>query len=278
MLRESQRRRYYPDVVVPLSLTRRQFLGSAAVAAAAVAGGCTTMPRPEPATSGRVIVVGAGLSGLTAALALRAGGWEVTVLEARSRVGGRVHTLYSPFTDGLHVEAGGESIDDNHVQIQALARYYRLALAHRPADKLQDAAVYRAGRRTDLEALSVADPKTLTGYVAFGDALLELAGDLDPAHPERAPGRNCGTGNRFRTLQPPRHSTPTPSSSFRPTTGATTTPNSTRCLSSSFSNSLLLIRLCRNQEWRPCGSPGGTARFLKRWRVTSERPCGSIHR
>lgn len=173
-------------MVRPLVLTRRQLLGSAAVAAAAVASGCTTTPRPEPATSGRVIVVGAGLSGLTAALALRAGGWEVTVLEARNRVGGRVHTLYSPFSDGLHVEAGGESIDNNHVQIQALARHYNLALAHRPADKLQDAAVYRAGRRNVLEALSVSDPKTLTGYVGFGDALLELAGDLDPTHPERA--------------------------------------------------------------------------------------------
>lgn len=131
--------------------------------------------------------MGAGLSGLTAALALRAGGWEVVVLEARNRVGGRVHTLYRPFTEGLHVEAGGESIDSNHVQIQALARHYRLALAQRPADKLNDAAVYRGGRRSDLQALSAADPKALAGYAAFGEALLGMAGDLDPAHPELAP-------------------------------------------------------------------------------------------
>jgi monoamine oxidase len=134
-----------------------------------------------------VVVVGAGLSGLTAALALRAGGWEVVVLEARNRVGGRVHTLYRPFTDGLHVEAGGESIDSNHVQIQALARHYRLALAQRPADKLSDAALYGGGRRSVLQAVSAADPKALAGYVAFGDALIAMAGDLDPAHPEQAP-------------------------------------------------------------------------------------------
>jgi monoamine oxidase len=131
--------------------------------------------------------MGAGLSGLTAALALRAGGWEVVVLEARDRVGGRVHTLHHPYTDGLHVEAGGESIDNNHVQIQALARHYHLALAQRPTDKLNDAAVYRGGRRSVLQAVFSSDPGALAGYVAFGEALIQMAGDLDPAHPELAP-------------------------------------------------------------------------------------------
>jgi monoamine oxidase len=179
---------YHEAVPPPLALTRRHFLGATGIAAVtAVLGGCTTTSRPDPATTGRVVVVGAGLSGLTAALALRARGWEVVVLEARNRVGGRVHTLYRPFTDGLHVEAGGESIDNNHVQIQALARHYRLALAQRPADKLTDAAVYRGGRRSVLQIVSAGDPKALAGYVAFGDALIGMAGDLDPAHPEQAP-------------------------------------------------------------------------------------------
>ena len=132
-------------------------------------------------------MVGAGLAGLTAALALRAGGWEVVVLEARDRVGGRVHTLYRPFTDGLHVEAGGESIDDNHDQIQTLARHYRLALAHRPADKLEDAAVYGSGRRSVLKDFATTDTGALAGYANFSNALIKMAGDLDPAHPELAP-------------------------------------------------------------------------------------------
>ena len=33
---------------------------------------------------------------------------------------------------------------------------------------------------------ATADPRALAGYVAFGDALIEMAGDLDPAHPELA--------------------------------------------------------------------------------------------
>jgi monoamine oxidase len=97
-----------------------------------------------------------------------------------------VHTLYSPFTDGLHVEAGGESIDNNHVQIQALARHYRLALAERPPDKLNEAALFRSGNRSVLQAVAAGDPGALAGYVGFGDALIGMAGDLDPAHPERA--------------------------------------------------------------------------------------------
>jgi monoamine oxidase len=169
-----------------VALTRRQFLGATGMAAAAALGNFHITPRPETATRGRVVVVGAGLSGLTAALALRAGGWEVIVLEARDRVGGRVHTLYSSFAHGLHVEAGGESIDDNHDQIQALARHYRLAMAHRPANRLENAAVYRGGTRSVLHALAAADPGALNGYVAFGDALIRTAGDLDPAHPELA--------------------------------------------------------------------------------------------
>ncbi len=72
------------------------------------------------------------------------------------------------------------------IQIQALAHHYRLPLAHRPADKLNDAAVYQGGQRSVLKDLATTDPGALTGYVGFGDALIRLAGDLDPAHPELA--------------------------------------------------------------------------------------------
>lgn len=175
-------------MVPPHRLSRRQLLGAAGSAAAAtLLAACSTSSRPEAATRQKAVVVGGGLSGLTAALALRANGWDVTVLEARGRIGGRVHTLHSPFTDGLHVEAGGESIDDNHVQIQAMARRYGLSLANRPSDKLQHAAMVLNGKRSVLQSMAVADPAMLVGYASFGAGLLALAGNLDPAHPESSP-------------------------------------------------------------------------------------------
>lgn len=172
---------------VPPTFTRRQLLGAGGVVASVALAACSTTSRPVATTRRRVVVIGAGLSGLTTALALRADGWDVTVLEARERVGGRVHTLYRPFADGIHVEAGGESIDTDHVQIQALARHYRLGLAARPADKLTTAAVWRNGARGVLQAEAGANPAMLADYATFAAGLQTLAGDLDPEHPELAP-------------------------------------------------------------------------------------------
>src|SRR3954453_9812681 len=74
----------------------------------------------------RVVVVGAGFAGLAAADALRAGGIEVTVLEARDRVGGRVWS--APFAGGI-VERGAEFVLPCNTTIEALAARFGLRLA-----------------------------------------------------------------------------------------------------------------------------------------------------
>ena len=58
----------------------------------------------------RVVVVGAGLSGLVAATEVQAAGHEVVVLEARDRVGGRVFTLREGFAAGQFADVGAEII------------------------------------------------------------------------------------------------------------------------------------------------------------------------
>ena len=67
----------------------------------------------------RIVVIGAGFAGLAAADALRGGGAEVTVLEARDRVGGRVWSL--PFGEGAVVERGAEFILADYESMNALA-------------------------------------------------------------------------------------------------------------------------------------------------------------
>ena len=64
------------------------------------------------------VVVGAGISGLTAAHRLAAGGADVVVLEAGARVGGRV---WSPEGTAGRWEAGGEAVDLANARLRALA-------------------------------------------------------------------------------------------------------------------------------------------------------------
>jgi len=64
------------------------------------------------------VVVGAGLSGLTAAHRLAAAGADVVVLEASDRVGGRVWT---PAPAGVRFEAGGEAVDLANTALRRVA-------------------------------------------------------------------------------------------------------------------------------------------------------------
>jgi len=73
-------------------------------------------------TGTSVVVAGAGLAGLSAARALEKCGAAVTVVEARDRVGGRVHTIRKAFAAGQHAEAGGDLIEGEQEHVLGLAR------------------------------------------------------------------------------------------------------------------------------------------------------------
>jgi len=69
----------------------------------------------------RVIVGGAGFAGLSAAYALEQKGADVTVIEARDRVGGRVWTIRDTFDAGQHAEAGADMIESDQQAMLDLA-------------------------------------------------------------------------------------------------------------------------------------------------------------
>ena len=80
-----------------MDVTRRRFARGAIASAAAGAFGvqaASAGSKPQTGPAIDVIVIGAGVSGLQTAWLLEQQGARVTVLEGRSRVGGRVFTLF----------------------------------------------------------------------------------------------------------------------------------------------------------------------------------------
>lgn len=134
-----------------------------------------------------VTIIGAGMAGLAAAYDLHRAGWHVTVLEARDRVGGRVHTMRG-FSNGLVAEAGGEFIDSDHVRMLAFAKEFNLSLGEvgswqgqggdwgafdGKAGFLSDKALWGINLKTEIDRI--------------WDAVIELGKQIsDPAHPELA--------------------------------------------------------------------------------------------
>ncbi|MFL5734553.1 MAG: flavin monoamine oxidase family protein [Chloroflexia bacterium] len=81
---------------------------------------------PAASTPKRVIIVGAGMAGLSAAYELLSAGHNPVILEAQNRVGGRVYTLREPFAPGLYAEAGAMRIPRAHDLTMAYAGKFGL--------------------------------------------------------------------------------------------------------------------------------------------------------
>ena len=115
-------------------LTRRDFLRLSTLAAGALYTAPLTSTATTPGqlkqrgAAKNVIIIGAGLAGLTAGYELTQAGHNVVILEARTQPGGRVRTLRAPFADGLYAELGAGRVPDNHDFTLKYVKHFGLEL------------------------------------------------------------------------------------------------------------------------------------------------------
>jgi monoamine oxidase len=107
---------------------RRRFLGTTLAAAA----GATLAPVFRASAKGpqapKVVIVGAGTAGLVCAYRLQEKGIAAKVIEASTRVGGRMFSLRNFFPDNQMTELGGEYIDSDHKTMHRLVKELGLTL------------------------------------------------------------------------------------------------------------------------------------------------------
>ncbi|CAN5146940.1 flavin monoamine oxidase family protein [soil metagenome] len=116
------------------SISRRDFLRLTSLITAALAVqplNALSISDPWNLSSGssqKVIVLGAGMSGLSAAMELQKLGHQVQILEGQMRAGGRVFTARNMFADGMYADVGAARIPSNHEWTMKYIKQYGLQL------------------------------------------------------------------------------------------------------------------------------------------------------
>jgi monoamine oxidase len=111
-------------------LSRREFLkAGGTLTAAAVSGSLLSRTGWSISSNDpKIVIVGAGIAGLSAAFHLQRAGLHATLYEASNRTGGRIFSAQNLFGSGLTTELGGEFIDSIHRDMLYFVRRFDLKL------------------------------------------------------------------------------------------------------------------------------------------------------
>jgi monoamine oxidase len=104
----------------------------------------------------KIIVVGAGLSGLVSGMQLHEAGHEVVILEARSRVGGRVLTIRDGFEDEQYADVGAMILYEGQPNILGLCERFGLELTPAVTFGAELPALLLGGSLLDANAVGAA--------------------------------------------------------------------------------------------------------------------------
>ncbi len=173
-----------PDRGIPveaLRASRRQVLKATAAASAVLfLEGPTAFARAARVRP-RALVVGAGFAGLACAHELTTAGFDVRLLEARGRIGGRVLS-FQDFVPDRTVEGGAELIGSNHPHWVAYAQ--RFGLDFLDVDEGEEGVPFVLGGRT----ISGDEAERLWAATELAQAALnDLARPIDANEPWRSP-------------------------------------------------------------------------------------------
>jgi len=109
-------------------LERRRFLQGAGATAGAAFISRTRLAKADAPKKPKIVIVGAGIAGLNAALTLQDAGFDSTIYESSSRIGGRMHSDVTTWWNQQKSEWCGEFIDSDHKTILNLAKRFGLTV------------------------------------------------------------------------------------------------------------------------------------------------------